>query len=151
MPNGPRLPDADARRPAPAEIAEFQDVGEHAERARRAIPVVAIERHPLDVLHHDEGDAFVLFDGVDGDAVRVVKRGRGACFVQQPPPRVGVPSGRQDLQRDGAVENGIARTVDRPHPALAKARANGVMEKGQPNHVLSAHCRIRSATAPSRR
>ena len=49
-----------------------------------------LERPPLGVLHHDEVDAGIGADVVDGDDVRVVERARRLGFLDEAPLAVGI-------------------------------------------------------------
>ena len=72
-------------------------------------------------LHHDEADAVLLADIVDGGDVRVVEPRREARLLLEPRPPLGVGGdfGRQHLDRNVAVEPGVGGLVDRTHAALA--------------------------------
>src|SRR5438067_3580008 len=64
----------------------------------------------VDILHHDEVDALLLFDGMDGDDRGVRERAGGTRFANELTPRV-VPRGGQDLDRDGTIEPRVTGTV----------------------------------------
>jgi hypothetical protein len=71
--------------------------------------------------------------------VRVAQRGRGACLLQETPPAVGVCDefGREDLQRDVAVEADVVGTVHHPHAAAADLVGDAEVRQGLADHDLS--------------
>ena len=73
------------------------------------------ERLALDELHHEEEPSVVLAEIVKGADVRVREPGRGARLVLQRGRRSGAR--RQKLDRDDAVEQGVARPIDLAHAA----------------------------------
>ena len=64
----------------------------------------------------------VVADLVDRDDVGVVERGRGLSLEHEAPHAVLVPHqvGRQDLERDAALELAVLGEVDLAHPALGE-------------------------------
>ncbi len=78
------------------------------------------QRFAGDVLHDDEVDVALAPDRVDRDDVRVIERGRGPRLVEETAGRLAVARGRQHLDRDGAVQDGVARPVDGAHAPLAE-------------------------------
>lgn len=75
----------------------------------------------LEILHGDEGPAVVLADLLDGGDVRVGKRGGGAGLAAQSlgGDRVGIVSGRQELEGDEAMKARVLRLIDHTHAAAA--------------------------------
>ena len=87
---------------------------------------------PLDPLHgkrvHLSTVERRLDEAVDVRDVRVAQRRQRLCFAREPGKTVGIERkrGGQDLDRDVAVERGVARPVDLPHPARAGERVQHV-------------------------
>ena len=72
-----------------------------------------------DVRHHEEDDALRLVDGVDVDDVRMVELRRGLRLAQEA--RLDLAAerelGRQDLDRDRALQPPVFRAIDDAHAA----------------------------------
>ena len=102
------------------------DLGDDEGRALGAErALVADERAQVvavDVAHRQVEDAVLLARRVDRDHVRVVDRrgGLGLAHEAQPEALVLGQRGRDDLQRDDAVEGRLMRPVDDPHAAPAR-------------------------------
>ena len=95
---------------------------EHAADLRqRHVPDVRPQRAALDVLHRDVRRAVVLEVVVHGDDVRMAQRAGDARLAQEALRERGVRrvERRQLLERDEAVEVGLAREVDHRHAAAA--------------------------------
>ena len=95
---------------------------EHAADLReRQLPHVRAQRAALDVLHRDVRRAVVLEVVVHGDDVRVAQRAGHARLAQEAlrERRVRGVERAQLLERDEAVEVGLAREVDDRHAAAA--------------------------------
>jgi hypothetical protein len=88
------------------------------------------------VLHHDEVEAVVVRDVVDGHDVGVIERGRRARLAEEAGParRVARTVGGQDLERDEAVEPGIAGLVHDGHASLAQLLHDLVVEEPPADH-----------------
>lgn len=82
------------------------------------------ERRALDELHCHEWHTIVLFDGEDGDDVRVVEGGDYLGFSFKAGHPVGVPreSVGKDLQRNVTIQFRVACTVDLSHAAGSNRR-----------------------------
>ena len=76
----------------------------------------------------------MLVDLVDGDDVRVIERGRGAGFLDEPPYPIGDAAGVrvQHLDGDGAAEARVHGTVDDTHAAVAELFTEAIV--GQDIH-----------------
>ena len=86
---------------------------------QRAVPLDPLaDRRPLDVLEGDVVILAVVADRVDPRDVLVVELGGGPPFLVEPLDDLDVAGllGRQELQRDLAVEPGVMRAEDGPHP-----------------------------------
>jgi len=98
----------------------------HGQRALRRQRPLATQhvRQALAVhkLHRDELEAAVLAHGVDLDDVGMDDCGGVACLAGEALDEGGVAreGPRQHLDGDEAVERGLARLVDRPHPPAAQ-------------------------------
>ena len=79
------------------------------------------DRRPFDIFKGDEVIPAVEADRVDPGDVLVVEPGRGAAFLVVALDDLGVDRliGREDLERDLAVELDVDGPEDRPHPAGA--------------------------------
>ena len=88
------------------------------------------ERLAIEKLHHDEGGLLGLFDGEDGDDVRVAQRRGRARLAHEPPTRSLTlrPVGHA-LDGDDAPEPLVLGFEHRPHPALADLREDAVVEQ----------------------
>ena len=70
----------------------------------------------------------VLLDGVDGDDVRVIQRGKRARLTPKAfdPLGIGCQFRREHFERDVPTETRVGGPIDRPHSAAADQRPNGV-------------------------
>ncbi len=101
--------------------AQLEDQFEAANQAqRRSAADDLAERLAIDVLHRDERLSLVLADIVDGDDVGMGQTRRGAGFPGEPLLDL-VVEDRQDLERNGPIEDRIAGQIQQPHAALAQA------------------------------
>ena len=78
---------------------------------------------------HDEGLCAVGFlDAVDARDVRMVERSQhfGFALKTREPVAIGGERGRQDLDRDLALEPGVGRPKHLPHPSFADLRSDFV-------------------------
>jgi hypothetical protein len=87
------------------------------------------ESLPFEVLHGDEGFAFVLADLVDGADVGMIECGCGAGFTLEPFQDLRVRSQTlgQELQGNESAELGVLGFVDHTHAAATKLLHNAVM------------------------
>ena len=92
------------------------------------------ERFAFEVLEHQVIDAILTADVVQGADVRVVDLGDGARLALEALARFRVVghAGRKHLDRDEAVEAGIARPEDLAHPARAQRLENLVRTETRP-------------------
>ena len=92
------------------------------------------ERRALDQLHHQRVDAAAVFEAVDVRDVRMVERGEHLRFALEPREPLGVVGEqlRQDLDRDVAIQPGVARAIDLAHPAGAKGGEDFVRAEASP-------------------
>ncbi len=113
-------------------------------RLQAAVGESALEVAPLDVAHGDEQEVLGLARLVDGHDVRVVDRGGQLRLPQEPAParRVLAQCGRQQLERDAALESRILGQVDDARSAPAEQRPDPVPgEHGSnPRIVNGLHC-----------
>ena len=95
-----------------------------------------LERLAVDELHDDEINAVRLVDVVDRDDVRVIERGGRPRFPDEAPLAIGIGdrAGSDDLERDGAVQTRVDRTVDDAHPAFAEPGRDRVVRKPGAKH-----------------
>ena len=79
----------------------------------------AVERAARHVLHHDDIPIALACDVVDGDDVRVLEGGGGLGFLLEAPAalRIGDAVGREELERDVAIEARVVGLEDNAHPA----------------------------------
>jgi hypothetical protein len=78
----------------------------------RSVAEHGVERPSVDVLHHDEVEAVVRAELVDGGDVRVAERRRGSRLEDEAPKAIGVAGnvGRKDLQRNVTRERLVGRS-----------------------------------------
>ena len=78
----------------------------------------------LDQLHHESGHASALFEPVDARDVGMIQRRERFRFARESRQTVGVVRERvgQDLDRDVAVQLGVASAKDLPHAPFADRR-----------------------------
>ena len=95
-----------------------------------------VERAAGDELHHDEVGAILAADVVNGDDVGMIQGGGGLGFLDEAQLAVGVGDlvGRQNLDRDKAVQLRIAGLVDDAHTALAQLLDDLVVRNGPADH-----------------
>ena len=75
------------------------------------------ERHAVDELHRDVGQAVLFTDVVDGDDIGMRERPGALGLANEPDPVVLVARqfGLQNLDRDGAIDFRVVRLVHRGH------------------------------------
>ena len=112
-------------------------------------PHPRVERLPLDQLHHDGGEPRPLLQAVDGRNIRVVERRQNPRFALEPcePVLIRREQPWQNLDRDLAMQLGIARAVDLAHAACAQLREDLI---GTESCADIERHRLRSAPFPSR-
>ena len=107
----------------------------------------------LDQLHGDEEALGALVDVVDLRDRRVIDGARGARLLEEAGLAALVPRqlGRQELERHGPAEAGVARLVDDAHAALAEQLLDLVVLDRPPDHRFRMVAeRIRRAQRPDR-
>ena len=113
------------------QAALVRGVERRGDRGRHALHAVQVELALVDDVaqvragheaHRQVEHAVVFAAAVDRDDVRVLQRGRQPRLGLEAGHRVGVLGvlRRDDLQRHGAVELGVGRLVDDPHPAAVE-------------------------------
>ena len=82
------------------------------------------QRSPLHQLHRQEDRCARIFDGVDGDDVRVIERGHGERFAREALAAIGVDrcDVGEHFECDLALQSRIAGPIDLAHPAGAEQR-----------------------------
>src|SRR5689334_10137659 len=93
---------------------------------------MVIQRHPFQVLHHDERPPFILRDFVDSADVGMVKGGSSTRLSAKAfqSLRVLCHVLRQELQSDITTEFGVLGLVDNAHPAAAQLLDDAVVRNG---------------------
>ena len=91
-----------------------------AGRHRATLPNALGERFPFDERHHVEDEAVDLVDGMNRDYVRVRQLGGEPRFAQEAVAQSLRLVGREELDRDEAVEVDLAREIDDSHPAATQ-------------------------------
>ena len=111
-----------------------------------------LQRRPIHVGHGQENLALPLVDFVNGADVRMVKRRRSLCLVEQPPAQGGVRHRirGQKLQCHDSAQPRVPCLVDNAHPALAELLLNLVVRDGLANHGCSQGRRVKSSRLPCR-
>ena len=84
----------------------------------------AAGRDAVEILHHQEVDAVLATEVMERTDVRMIQRRDRTRFTLEALAceRIAGHFRRQDLDRDRAIEPGVARFVDFPHPAGSDAR-----------------------------
>ena len=82
----------------------------------------------LDQLHHQRAHAARFLEAVDVRDVRMVQRREHLRFAREPREPFGIVGEgvRQDLERDIAIELGVASAIHLAHPAFADRRCDFV-------------------------
>ena len=104
-------------------VRGFERVGDllrdrqHVGERQRTAPDDRGEVLTIDELHHER----VLLDAVDRADVRMVERGEQLRLAREPSQAAGVSRKElgQDLQRNVAIESGVAGAIDLAHAAFA--------------------------------
>ena len=119
-----------------AEVVRARERGAHlledvdaARERHRPARELARERRADEVLHDEiELALFGLADVVDVDDVRVVDAVGGARLAQHPRAEVRLAAqvGANQLERDDAIDEHVARAVDDAHAAFAEARFEAI-------------------------
>jgi len=107
---------------------------------RRQHPV---QRLALQQFHGDEGDLFMLFDGINRAYPGMVQSRCRTRFSQKPLQRLPVAAGlfSKELQRYTAPQAAIFRLVHHAHAAAANFSQHLVMGNGLVNHsFLRSRC-----------
>jgi len=108
---------------------------------QRAVPVEAPgEVRALREVHDQVGAALVLAGGLDGDDVRVVEPGQGPGLAEEALALAGrrPPPGREELERDAALEDRVVGPVDGAGPAAAD-RLDELVGADAPRSVRPPH------------
>jgi len=87
------------------------------------------QRLPFQVLHGDEGLAFMLADFVDGADVGMIERRGGPRFTLKPFEGLTVRGNAlgQELEGDEAAKFGVLGLIDHTHPAATQLLHDPVM------------------------
>ncbi len=87
----------------------------------RAMPDAIGKRRALDQFEHERMRRAAVFKAIDGGDVWMAERGEHLRFSPKSRQPVGIGSERvgQDLQRDVAIELGVASAIHLPHAASA--------------------------------
>ena len=91
------------------------------------------QRLAVEMRHDEKADVVRFTDVVDRADVRMVERGDGAGLAFEPRARIGIGGdlGRQDFDRDRAVEPRIAGAIDLAHAARAERRDDLRTDRGE--------------------
>src|SRR5215467_10491967 len=91
-----------------------------------------LEGLPLEILHGDEGLAFLLADLVDGADMGMVQSGGGARFALKPFQSLAVLRTMfgEELQGNGAAELGVFGLINHTHAAATQLLEDAVMRNG---------------------
>ena len=101
---------------------------------------------PVDQLQHERARAALLLDAVDLRDVRMIEGREQLGFPLEAGQAVGIAGKgvREDLQRDGAVQSGVATPVDLAHAARAKDAGNLEVPR---EPIPGGHCGFRNTAA----
>src|SRR3984957_19129665 len=92
----------------------------------------------FEILHHNEAQAAMFANFVDGADVGVVQSGSGAGFTTKTLERLGIVRDvvGQKLQSDQATQGGILGAIHHTHPAAAQLVENSVVGNRLPKNRL---------------
>ncbi len=109
------------------------------------------QRLPLEILHDEEVGAGFVADIIEGADVRMIERRDRPCFTVEPLAERRVQGGGigDHLDRDDAIEAGVAGAVDLAHAAGADRRLNLVRSEPTARwfHWISLFRRVRDSSA----
>ena len=130
-------------------LCDLQSERKALSKGKRPLFEAFGERRAVDELHDERLDAAALFEAEDRGDVGMVELGEELGFALEPRQALLVRGefGRQDLDRDLAVEPGVGRAVDLPHPALAQLGGDLVGAEPLADHRESITGDLRSASA----
>ena len=96
------------------------------------------QRRPFDEFQNQRPDAVSFLQAVDVADVRVIQRSQNLCLTLEPRESFWVSRERfrQDLERHLALELGIRRLIDLPHPTLADEGGHVVAPYALESHVV---------------
>ena len=119
-------------------VGELNAEAEHARQFRRIAAEIGREQPALDEVHRDVHLPIRLSHVVDGADVRMIQRGCGLRLVQQSAARALVAEGRggKDLERDVAVEPGVARAEHDAHRARADLFQHAIRSEWLVDHSV---------------
>ena len=103
-------------------VADLPEDAPHLGRIECAAIVNALrQRVAVDERHHEEDEAVLLVDAVDRDDARVRELRRRLRLAKESRTDLGAERelGRQELDRDRALETAILRAIHDPHAAAA--------------------------------
>ncbi len=109
-------------------VGELLDDEERARRLEWPARELLLQIRAVHEPHRDVEPAGDLAGVVDRDDRRVVERGGEARLAQEALAEAHVPGelGREELERDGAVEREVARAIDDAHSTAAEQRLDPV-------------------------
>jgi len=98
-----------------------------------------VEGQAFEELHGDEGDAFMLFDGVDGADSGMIEGGGGTGFAEEAFEGLSVATClfREEFEGHVAAELGILGFIDHAHAPTANFAEDFVMSDGFVDHGVS--------------
>jgi hypothetical protein len=92
-----------------------------------------LEISTVDPLHHQETRAFGLFDGMDGDDIRMIERRQNPRLTLEAIAQVGQLA-RQNFDRDLAPELQVVSQEDLAHATPAQGFDDAIVQQGLTDH-----------------
>ena len=131
----------------PGGVRRLQRVGDLDRERQQQIDLerapgdAMLQRRPVEELHDEERAAVVLADIVDGADVGVVQRRCGARLAAESLQGLGIVGevGRQELQRDEALQPRILGFVDDAHAAAAQLLDDAVVRERLTDQWIAVH------------
>ena len=108
-----------------------------------------LQRRPVEELHDEERAAVLLADVVDGADVGVIQRRRGPRLAAESGQRLGIVGevGRQELQRDEALQPRVLGFVHDAHAAAAQLLDDAVVRERLTDQRIGAGLDVIAAAA----
>ncbi len=103
-------------------VGDFDCIAQDLIYRQKAFLQAGGQGFPFQVLHHQEIDAVLLADIVQGANMRIVQAGDGACLALETLAGFSVRRqvGRQDLDGNSAIKPGIFGAIHLAHAACAQ-------------------------------
>ncbi|HUI77606.1 MAG TPA: hypothetical protein VLY24_06805 [Bryobacteraceae bacterium] len=128
-------------------VGDFDGQGKKFVEFHRLAADAVLQGHAIEVLHGDEGPAFMFANVVNGADVGVVQGGSGLSFALKPGQRIAIAGDLfgQELQGHEAAQAGVFGFVDNAHSAAAQLFNDAVVRNCLTDHeerkLVASHSR----------